>query len=748
MVKYLIGFFILVALQLQTTAQQANGDGTIVGKVIDSTSKAPVEYATITLTATGTKKVLGGTTADSTGSFTVQAVAVGNYDVSIEFIGYKPHTIGNVVISKKKAVVNLATIALTSSQSSLGGVTVTARQKLIDNRIDKMVFNAEADLTSQSGAATDVLKKIPQVSVDPDGNVELAGTGGIRFLINGKPSSAFGSSVADVLQSIPASQIKSVEVITNPGARYDAQGMGGIINIILKQTKVKGINGNVSLTAGTRQENGSLNLTMRQGNFGLNAFVSGNARIPTDAPSTSGRNSVNSAANQNVLFRQDGVNRFKRHGVESGLGFDWTMNKTNSLSGNIGYNTFGGSGSGLVNQQQQTKATSNGNILSDIFTRNNLSSNNDFHSVDASIAYKKTFAKEDQSLEISGNTSLGKRNNRNNNLQSLLPQDSLYYGINNFNFGKESESQLSIDYSQPLRKDVVMGVGGRVTFNDITSNADVYNLQPAQKNYLYDTAVSNYLAYHQKVYALYAEVAMPVYNWFDAKLGARYERTELNSFYSNAQHQANNPGYNTFVPSIYFSRKLSENQTLKISYSKRIERPDYGDLNPFVNTTDPKNITAGNPYLLPELGSRYELSYNLDFGSFGSFMATAFYRNNRNDIQPYTAFYSSLLVGDSTYTNVSVNTRENIGTEKNMGLNLFGDLHPTTKLGIRLNGFIFRRHIINGIDLGRNPTSLNYRTNINVTYQFTKQFVGEFLATSIRPEMNCKASIPPLPPTV
>lgn len=726
MKKFLLStiFSLLFLFSFAQGGAPLEGPGKISGKVIDSATSQPVEYATITVQATGSNKVITGTTTDSLGSFKIQGLEVGAYTVSIEFIGYKKQQLSNITIGKKQTAVALGSVALETSSNNLGGVTVTAKQKLIENRIDKMVFNAEADLTSQSGAATDVLKKIPQVSVDPDGNVQLAGSGGIRFLINGRPSTAFGSNVADVLQSIPASQIKSIEVITNPGARYDAQGMGGIINIILKQNRVRGINGNVSLTAGTRQENGALNLNMRQGNFGMNAFVSSNTRLAVDAPSSSDRLSTNTTANQSVLFSQNGVNRFDRHGVETGLGFDWTIKKKNNLSGNIGYDAFGGSGNGYVNQQQQTKALSTGNVLSDILTRNNLGSNNKSHAVDASLAFKRTFA-EDQELEISANTSVGKRANRNNNFQSLLPKDSVYYGINNFNFGNEAETQVSIDYTQPLKKDVIMGVGGRVTFNDITSNADVYALQPTTKNYLYDTSVSNYLAYHQKVYALYGEVALPVRHWFNAKVGARYERTEINSFYSNAQHQANNPGYNTFVPSIYFSRKLGENQNIKLSYSKRIERPDYGDLNPFVNTTDPKNISAGNPYLLPELGSRYELAYNLDFGSFGSFMATAFYRINRNDIQPYVAFYPTLLVGDSTYTNVSVSTRENIGTEKNLGLNLFGDLHPTSKLGIRLNGFFFRRHIFNRIDLGRSPVSFNYRTNINVTYQFNNTFVGE-----------------------
>src|SRR5205085_230275 len=184
-----------------------------------------------------------------------------------EFIGYKSFTINSVTINQKHEVVDLKNILLSKKQQTLKGVTVTAQGKLVENKIDKLVFNAERDITSQTGVATDVLKKVPMVSVDVDGNVELAGSSSVRFLINGKPSTAFGSSITDVLQSIPANQIKSIEVITNPGAKYDAQGLGGIINIILKKSTVQGINGNVSLTAGTLTQNGSFNFNARKGKF-------------------------------------------------------------------------------------------------------------------------------------------------------------------------------------------------------------------------------------------------------------------------------------------------------------------------------------------------------------------------------------------------------------------------------------------------------------------------------------------------
>lgn len=307
-----------------------------------------------------------------------------------------------------------------------------------------------------------------------------------------------------------------------------------------------------------------------------------------------------------------------------------------------------------------------------------------------------------------------------------MPQDSLYYGTRSINPGKENETEFTVDYTEPLMEDVILGIGGKMIFTDIISHSTISSFQQDSKEYEFNSSLSNFLDYKQKVYALYSEISFPVAKLFDTQIGGRYERTQINSFYSNAQQQAPAHGYNTFVPSIFFSKELDDNQTLKLSYSKRIERPDYRDLNPFINTTDPKNISAGNTYLLPELGHRVEFSYSRNFDKAGSLMITAFYRINEHDIQPFIIFYPSLQVGDSVYTNVAVTTRENIGTEKNRGMNIFVDLHFTSDFSIRSNFFFFQRHTINTLDPGYNSNSFNYRFNMNASYQFSKTFAGEF----------------------
>ncbi|HWC53308.1 MAG TPA: TonB-dependent receptor [Chitinophagaceae bacterium] len=744
MIRILLAGIMMLSL-LTAQAQNENRSKTkrtISGTIIDSLSGRPVEYATITLFHQGTKRIVSGAVTDQQGRFTISELKNGSYRILVESIGYQSHSVNNLKIDDQSSEVELKEITLSVKNETLQNVIINTPNRLVENKIDKLVFNAEKDMTSQGGVATDVLKKVPMVSVDVDGNVELAGSSSIRFLINGKPSAVFGSSITDVLQSIPSSQIKSIEVITNPGAKYDAEGLGGIINIILKDSKVKGINGNISLTAGTRNENGSFNFNARKGDIGFHAFIGGNERLNANGPSSSDRLTIDTAAKTNISLLQDGNFRFKRHGLESGVGFDWTYKKKNDFTGSVRYGRFGNSGTGFTNQSQVTTDQITSNIISSIVSANYSGNSSYTDNIDASLNYKRSFSKEDEELEIGLNTSRDNNHGTANNYQVLLPQDSTFYGTSSTNPGKESETEITIDYSNPIKKDIVFGTGGKIVSSRITSDADISLFQPDKKEYFYNSSLSNDLDYKQKVYALYSEISFPVGKLFNTKIGGRYERTEINSFYSNAQQQAPKYGYNTFVPSIFFSKNLNDNETIKLSYSKRIERPDYRDLNPFVNTTDPKNISTGNPFLNPEIGHRFELSYNRNFQNAGSFMVSAFYRINDHDIQPFIIFYPSLQVGDSVYTNVAVSTRQNIGMEKNWGMNFFVDIHFTDKFSVRSNFFFFYRHTLNALDPGYNSYSFNYRLNMNASYQFGKNFAGELFGFFNSPRNQAQGKYP------
>lgn len=723
--KKIVFLTLICSLCLTVSAQQAPNTGfRIKGRVTDSVSGQPLEYATISVFPAGAKSPVTGAVSDHEGTFVVNNVAAGTYKVVAEFIGYKPHTLLNIVVDKAHPVAELNDIILQSKTKTLENITISGQPRIVENKIDKLVFNAEQDVTSQVGVATDVLKKVPQVSVDVDGNVELAGSSSIRFLINGKPSAAFGSDIADVLQSIPANQIKSIEVITTPGAKYDAQGLGGIINIILKKNNSRGVNGNLSLTGGTRDENGSFNFNARKGSFAMNAYISGNGRLRSTTSNSSQRVTNDTASNNSIFLNQASSSEDQRSGYHTGLGFDWDINKHNGISGSVSYASFGHKSTGVTSQLQQTKSAG-GNLISDM--QNSLNSDHNFHfrNIDASLNYKKTFKKDDQELDLAVNTSQGNRTIRDNIYQYLLPQDSLFYSTKANNPGTVNETEARIDYTQPFKKNILLDVGSKLSFYDISSNSQVLKLHGSE-NYTTDNYLSDNLAYHQKVYAFYGELTFPVFKLFDAKVGERYERTEINSYYSDAQQQERVPGYNTFVPSVFFSKKTGENSQIKLSYTKRIERPDYRDLNPFINTSDPKNLSTGNIHLSPEIGKRYELGYSIDVDKIGSFMANLFYRINDHDIQDYIVYYPFYQVGDTTYKDVAVSTRQNIGRENNYGLNLFASAKFFSKLDVRTNAFFYVRHTINTIDKGYDYSSFNYRINMNADYQFSNTLVAEF----------------------
>lgn len=728
----LVSAAVLLALTAGAQTATENGELAITGIVNDSLSKQAIEYATITLYAGNSKQAVSGGTSDSKGSFRMDHLAAGTYKMVVDFIGYGTKTVAAVRLTGKTPVYNLGTLSLFKSAETLQGVTVTASRSLIENKLDKMVYNAEKDISSQGGVATDVLKKVPQVSVDVDGNVELQGSSNIRFLINGKPSSVFGSSLADALQSIPASQIKSIEVITSPGARYDAEGAGGIINIILKKSTVRGINGNVALTAGTRLENGSLNLNMRQGNFGMNAFFSGNGQLHSTTQNSFVRHATDSTGAQ---LLQNGNSNFVRDGYESGVGFDWSITPKSNLSGSVGYDHFGTHSNSFSNLEQYATpgaVPSLSTTLADNHMR--------FNTVDGSLNFKQTFRKEGEELDIAYNASYD--NNHIYYLQSQVqkPGNNVFAGVNNDNPGTDHQNEIQVDYTDPLGKNFTLETGAKASFRTINSQAQVSSLDAATGDYLYDTAQSNQLQYKRRVYAGYVSGSFSLFHHFlDVKAGTRYEYTSVDADYSNA-HKVTVPDFGTLAPSVTLSHKLSEEASVKIAYTHRIQRPDYRVLNPFVNTSDPRNISHGDPLLKPEIGDNVEIGYNQSFTGGANMNAALFHRRSNHDIQPYVNYYPSYMVGDSMYNNVSVTTYANIGLEENTGLNVYGSVPVTGKLNLRSNISLFERHIINRIDPGNSISSFNYRINLNASYQFSSTLAAEFFGNfnSARNEVQGK----------
>jgi ferric enterobactin receptor len=711
-------FFLIIYTAASAQTNPVSDKGKITGKVTDAITKAPVDYATVSIFKQGNPSPFNGTTTDPKGNFVIDNVSPGEYSITIEFLGYKKQTFDHVIVSNTVKNVPLGNILLAPIQNQLKDVVITASVPTVENKIDKLVYSPANDLTAQGGAALDVLKKVPMITVDIDGNVELMGNANIRFLINGKPSSIFGASLTDALQSIPASQIKNIEVITSPGAKYDAEGTGGIVNIILKDSKIQGINGSVNLSAGTRLENGSFNLNARKGNFGVNASFSGNEQLNSTSLNTLNSTSYSNTRDTMTTLNQNGTSAFKRGGYQSAFSLNWSITPKDELTAAINFNHFENHSINTTNLDQSTFSTLT-NLTAESLSVINSDNHFSASTTDWSVAYKKTFNKEGQELAFLFNQSNGSNNSDFTQQQTFTNLVAPATGLMSNNPGKDKETDISIDYTQPVSKGFTIETGAKVVIENINNNVITDSLSKGV--FVPNSSQTYSFNFGRKIFAAYLSVAFSVFNNFiDGKAGLRYENTSSTSDFPNTTI----PTYGIFAPSFVLSHKIDKTQTIKFSYSYRLERPDYRSLNPFFNVSDPHNISTGNPELKPELGHNYELGYNKSFDKGANIYIAAFYRYNTDDLQSFTTHYSSLIIGGITYNDVFLSQRSNIGQETSTGINLYGSLPVGGNLSLRSNMFFADR-------ITNNPGSaqvsgFTYRINLNTSYQFANDLAAEF----------------------
>lgn len=731
---YLLFQFCSIA---QETIKSSNA-GQITGSVLDAGTLKSIEYATISVFKKDQSKLITGSISNAQGSFSIKDLAFEKYTVKIEAVGYKAVSFDSLLIDPTHLKINLGKLKMQASIVQLETVKISGTKKLIENKIDKMVFNAENDISSQGGIATDMLKKIPMVSVDIDGNVSLGGSGGIRFLINGKPSTAYGSSINDVLQAIPASEISKIEVITSPGAKYDAEGLGGIINIILKHSRARGYNASINGSMGTRIENGSINANVRDKNFGVNIFFSRNANLLAATPKTIDRTTQDVLNQTTMIMDQDGSSDVKRHGGNAGLNLDWTYKKRNSFTASFTSNNYQSISSG-ANDQHFTTKMANGSLLSESLIHSLSNGNWGGSGSNISANYKRTFVKEDRELDILFNSGFNSNHSSSSAMQYAVLSNTLNFGSVSVNRPSDKIYEFQIDYAEPLTSALKLNLGVKSNGMHIQSASEVSTANAA-KPLSNNPYLSNGLDYNQHVSSVYSELEFPLTKKLGMKIGGRYEHTETVARYSSVQTEQINPIYNSFVPSLFMMHQIDDDRNIKLSYNRRLRRPWTDELNPIVNVSDPKNMQLGNPFLLPQYGNRIELSYNQQIKDKGSFMFQLFYRGSRRDIQPYVKYYPSYKVGDSTYYNVNVSRSENIGFEENWGLNVYADLQVNEKLSFRPNLFYYYRRILNSIDSKYDAYSNNYRSTLNITYKFSKNFISEFFGNfnSARNEVQGK----------
>lgn len=640
--------FIVFFLLLSTYAVAQDGKGKITGTITDAASKEVVEFATIAL-VTADGKTIDGAVADMKGKFTLNKIATGNYKLVISFVGFETKTV-DVEISDKKDQLDVD-IAINSEAKVLSEVVVEGQRSTIEERVDRTIYNAENDATTRGGDATDVLKRVPMLSVDFDGNVSLRGSQNILVLINNKPSTIMASSVADALKQIPAEQIKTVEVITSPSAKYDAEGTGGIINIITKKNTLEGATLNINSSAGIRGSNLGLNGNYRRGKLGISLGGWGRANYNVKGSFLSDQTISGIQTIQKSDTRTQ--NMFGNYT----LGFDYDINKYNVLTGSFRL----GARDGKNNQYDVNQQSGNPLSTTALWNSETLNQSKNF---DFNLNYTKTFEKPQQEFSLLGMYS---RNNRNDNFENIYEiEDGLPSTLRekNLNDSYNQEITIQADYQTPLGANQIVEFGGKNIWRQVFSNFTSFEDPEGDGTYVADerSQNSNNLNYDQNVTAGYLAYTLSTQSGYGIKAGARYEYTTINA-YTQTESSIEIPSYGTLVPSINLSKKLKNNNTLKAAYNRRIQRPSIQFLNPNIQRNNPLNISYGNPELEPEFTNNYELSYSTAIkGTTLSF--SAFMRNTNSAIQRFR--FNS---GDTIKT-----TYRNIGQEDAYGINIFTNI--------------------------------------------------------------------------
>ena len=717
---YILSVFLLflncVYAQQQYPGAAAGAQNNIVGKIsgtiIDSLTKIPVDYAAVSLSAVKQTKSINGSLADDKGTFKLEKVVPGKYRLTISFIGYNTKIIEPVTTSNGKPDLNLGTILLVPNSKILQEVVVEGQANVIENKIDKLVYNAEKDVAVSGGTAVDVLRKVPLLSVDYDGNVSLRGSSNIKVLINGKPSGTMAGNIADALKAIPADQIKNVEVITSPSAKYDAEGTSGIINIITKKNNLEGISGSVNAGVGTRQNSGNINLNAKKGRLGLYANAGGHYSWPQTSIISLERINDNGDFN-----KQNGESTTERLATNGSLGADYDFNKYNSISSNLKVNWFQFSFDGFNDNINQFCGVEN------IFKR--ITDNkNKVIGYDWNNDYTHKFKKEGQEVTFAWQLS---RSELNNDYNSYIDQ----------RFRKEigasdainKESTFQLDYTHPF-KGITLETGAKAIIRNIDNDSKVDStdlsggnrIPVPNRNFIYD--------YNQNVYSGYATLGFTLAKKYGIKAGARYEQTEIegNDAGSGTFAPFKND-YGNFVPSVVISRTFKNFQTVKLSYNKRIQRPSVFFLNPFRNASDFYNQSEGNPYLSPEISDNFELGYSR-FIKTTVINAAVYYRTTQDVIENVVKQID--IDGES----VSLTTFENVGRNNSFGFNFFGSVNPVKPLTLRGNFNVYTYDISLGqssanFSNAEDKTYLMYNAFLSATYAFPKGLTFEtFLITN------------------
>jgi outer membrane receptor protein involved in Fe transport len=614
----------------------------VQGNVTEKSTKLPLEYATITLVNTNNPKSIFGGITNPKGEFNVEVIE-GTYDIKIEFISFSPNEIKAKIIGEN---INLGSISLLEDATQLNEVIVRAEKTTVEIKLDKKVYNVGNDLMVKGGTVSDVLDNIPSVSVDVEGNVSLRGNDNVKILIDGKPSNAI--NITEALRLIPADAIEKVEVITNPSARYDAEGGGGLLNIILKKGKNLGLNGTFIASTGYPESNGlSGTLNYKSKNFNLFTTQGTNTRNNPGNAITDSKYLNNDDSVRNYVNESRENERFSRS-YNANLGAEWYLDKSTSWTNTFNYRKNRGDNQDNVIQDNYDENFDYN------FTRNRINQDqSNSQNVEYSTNFTKNFKKEGHKINIDGSFS-----NNNDKSISLITDSATnssdVFIDKTFNNQTQNRNLIQADYILPIGKGSQFELGYKGDFLKLVTDYQVENDGVINDNF------TNTLEYKEKVNAFYTSYGFKVKK-FSFLFGMRWEDSniDINQLASN---DYNNKKYNNLFPSAFFTYELSDESSASISYSRRIQRPRGRQLNPFNNLSSNINIFLGNPDLNPAFTDAVDLGYIKRWNKLT--FNTSLYVNKTTDVIQYVRRESGDFVEDIP---VIVTTFSNLATEYRAG---------------------------------------------------------------------------------
>ena len=665
---------IILLLSLFSNLLNAQNTGTIKGVLLDNNK--PIEFVNVLLyNDLDTIKTIATAVTDSTGKFTFNKLSFNTYQIKLQMLGYKTTKV-SATINQENSNIQLPNIILISDSKLLNGVEVVSHKDLIKKTAQGFVIDANSNLTQAGGTATDILKNTPTVVVDAEGGITIRGKSPL-ILINGRNSKLANTD------RIPASSIESIEIINNPTAQYGADSEGGIINIKLKKNTEKGTNGSVGIGAGYgAHPRGNSSFIINHSTKKLNIGLAYDNRIAERTRKIQA-NRTNFYLPEQYYFLQNRLDNRMERTQNLKLNIDYTLNSNNNLSFEAIGNTEG--------QDNNETLTSTVNKQSNDFNSKNKRQSIELGKekiAEAAIIYNHQFANKYQTLTSSINTSFNKANeNTNITTQSLSENNN---SVGNDFLQKTSNAQLSnvssfkIDYAQPFTKKGTLETGYKAIAR--FTNADFKNLYYANNDFVLNPKASSIFKFNEQIHAAYLQFRSYVGNIDTAiikyDVGLRAEQVYNNSKGENNKSIASQQ-YIKLFPTANIAYYIAPNNYFKFSASRRINRPQLEQLNPFVDITDSLNPHSGNPYLKPELVNSFELGYNKDWKKT-SLSATVFYRNGNNSIRSYITLQSN---------GVALAAPINIGNTTTYGLESILSIYPTNFWTINASASMYQLNI-------------------------------------------------------